>query len=56
LVPATNAPVAPGLASVDPNGPSVFTALQEQLGLKFDASNAMGQVLVNDAATRPTPN
>ncbi len=46
----------PGIPAVDPNGPSIFTALQEQLGLRLDASKGMVDVLVVDSATRPTAN
>src|SRR5688572_7171345 len=46
----------PGIPTIDPNGPSIFTALQEQLGLRLDASKGMVDVLVVDSASRPTPN
>jgi uncharacterized protein (TIGR03435 family) len=36
--------------------PSVFTALQEQLGLRLDPSKTQGQILVIDAIERPTEN
>jgi uncharacterized protein (TIGR03435 family) len=37
-------------------GPSVFTAVQEQLGLKFESARAPVDVLVVDSAEQPGPN
>lgn len=51
------APIAAGpeAARVD-DRPSLFTALQEQLGLKLSSSRAMVEVLVIDTLEHPTPN
>jgi uncharacterized protein (TIGR03435 family) len=52
----TPPPGAPPLPPIDPNGPSIFTAIQEQLGLKLDAQRGPVSVLVIDGVERPTEN
>jgi uncharacterized protein (TIGR03435 family) len=49
----TPPPGAPPLPPVDPNGPSLFAALQEQLGLKLESTRAPLEVLVIDRVDRP---
>jgi uncharacterized protein (TIGR03435 family) len=49
-------PGAPEPPPIDPNGPSVFTAVQEQLGLKLDSQKGPVAVLVIDRAERPKEN
>ncbi len=46
-----NVPLPPGL----PEGPSLMTLLQEDLGLKLDSQRGPGEVLVIDSAELPTP-
>jgi uncharacterized protein (TIGR03435 family) len=49
-------PQAAEPASSDPDAVSIFTALEEQLGLKLESQAAPVEVLVIDHVERPTPN
>jgi uncharacterized protein (TIGR03435 family) len=48
-------PIQPA-GPADPDAPSIFTALQEQLGLKLEAQTGPVDVLVIDHVERPQPN
>jgi uncharacterized protein (TIGR03435 family) len=46
----------PSVPSADDPGPTIFTVLEEQLGLKLQAAKAPGEVLVIDRAEKPAAN
>jgi uncharacterized protein (TIGR03435 family) len=48
----TNVADAPAADS----GPTIFTALQEQLGLRLESTRAPAEVLIIERAERPTEN
>jgi uncharacterized protein (TIGR03435 family) len=54
--PGGSPPGMPALPPIDPNGPSLFTALQEQLGLKLESQKGPVEMIVVDHIERPSEN
>jgi bla regulator protein BlaR1 len=48
-------PGAPPLPPVDPNAPTIFTALQEQLGLKLEAKRGPVDTIIIKSVELPSP-
>jgi uncharacterized protein (TIGR03435 family) len=49
----------PGFAAVpsdSPDGPSIFTAIEEQLGLKLEPAKGPGEILIIENIEKPTDN
>jgi uncharacterized protein (TIGR03435 family) len=53
--PALPAP-PPGAAPLDFNGPSILTAMQQQLGLRLESSKGPVEVIIVDYIERPSAN
>ena len=49
-----NQPLPPGVPAPDPDAPSIYTAIQEQLGMKLESAKAPVEVTVIDSIDHPT--
>ena len=49
-------PSVGGETRIDPNGPSLFAAIQEQLGLRLESARGPVSVLIIERAELPTEN
>lgn len=56
IIPGMAPPPADGPAAAEPRAPSLFTALQEQLGLRLESEKAPIDLIVVEHAARPSEN
>lgn len=56
LVPLTSVDGIPGRTAPETGGPSLFTAVQEQLGLRLDSRKQPIEMIIIDNADRPSEN
>ncbi|WP_109488100.1 M56 family metallopeptidase [Occallatibacter savannae] len=56
MAPGAGGPPPQADSSIDPNGPTLFTALEEQLGLKLQSEKGKVDVIVIDHIDLPTEN
>lgn len=52
----SSVPGGGAVASADPNRPSIFTAVEDQLGLKLESAKGLVEVLVIDHGEKPSDN
>jgi len=55
-IPGKEPPRPDSPAADEPNGPSIFAAIQEQLGLKLESRKAPTDIIVIESIEKPSEN